>query len=134
VNAATAESDSADMIRVMKGISTRFRVEADGDVTNTNNSYGAISDERLKTDIEPAKDQLADIRQIGVVNYRLIETGERQVGVIAQDLQKIKPGLVVEGEDGFLSVKYSVLSVLLLKAVQELADKVDALEARLSGA
>jgi hypothetical protein len=127
-----AELASTPIISHFRGSSAVFRVLADGDVVNTDNSYGAISDARLKTDIESCGPQIDDLRQIEVVKYRKVDDpeGPRHVGVIAQQLQKIKPGLVSEDQDGMLSVKYSVFVPLLLKAVQELAAKVDALEAR----
>ena len=130
-----ATTDVTGVLRMYRGTTLEFRMAANGDVDNTNNSYGAISDARLKKDIEPASAQLDALRQIEVVKYRLKDAdadSPKHVGVIAQQLQGIKPGLVREHEDGTLSVKYSVLSVLALKALQELADRVDALEARIS--
>lgn len=127
--------NSQPTILSTQGLSDRFVVAANGNVTNLNNSYGAISDIKFKTDIEPCTDQLEDLRKIEVVKYRLKEFGEdspKQTGVIAQQLQEVKPGLVEENYQGDLSVKYSVLNILLLKAVQELADKVEVLEAKVA--
>jgi hypothetical protein len=48
----------------------RFRVADSGNVTNTNNSYGAISDEKVKQDIVDAASQWADIKGLRVRKFR----------------------------------------------------------------
>jgi len=118
------------VFRAVRGAVARMRVLADGDVENTNNSYSGISDERLKQDIVPAGPQLEEIRQLQVKKYRFKDEpdGPLQIGLIAQEVLGVKPGLVREDQDGRMSVVYSVLVPILLKAVQELADRVDALE------
>lgn len=107
-----------------------FRVENDGDVKNQNNSYGAISDAKLKENIADASPKLDKLRQIKVRTFNLIGSDLKQIGVVAQELREVFPSLVDEDADGTLSVKYSVLVPILVKAVQELAAKVDALEAK----
>ncbi len=128
------EPATTPIINHYRGSNRVFSVLADGDVVNADNSYGAISDSRLKQDIEPAGPQLEELREIDIVKYRFKTNpeGPLQIGVTAQQLQEVKPGLVEEQEDGILSVKYSILVPILVKAVQELADKVDALELRVS--
>ena len=49
----------------------------------------------------------------------------RHYGVSAQELQKLYPDLVMEGEDGYLSVNYSGLVPLLLRSIQELKHALD---------
>jgi hypothetical protein len=97
-----------------------FAVATNGNVTNTNNSYGAISDIKLKENITDATPKLAGINQVRVVNYNLISSPDvKQLGVVAQELEQIFPSMVDEtpdrDEDGndlgtvTKSVKYSVL-------------------------
>ncbi|MCV2359626.1 tail fiber domain-containing protein [Paucibacter sp. TC2R-5] len=77
-----------------------FRVGGQGNVTNTNNSYGAISDIKLKEDITDASPKLEDLMRVRVVNYKLKDQPEvKQLGVIAQELELIFPGLVEESHD-----------------------------------
>ena len=66
-----------------------LNIEGDGDVKNTNNSYGAISDERIKKDITDAKSQWDDIKALKIKNYKLKtdSNSPTQLGVIAQDLE-----------------------------------------------
>lgn len=55
-------------------------------------------------------------------------TDERQLGIIAQDLEKQFPELVHTDEAGFKTVDYSRLSVVLLKALQEQGEEIEKLK------
>ena len=54
-----------------------------------------------------------------------------QIGTSAQEVQKVYPELVNEDENGTLSVSYNKLSIIALKAVDELYKKNQELEKRL---
>lgn len=54
--------------------------------------------------------------------------GQREIGLIAQDVQKYLPEVVGENGDGTLSLDYGRLSVVLIGAVQELSARVRSLE------
>jgi hypothetical protein len=123
-----------------------FRVQCNGDVDNTNNSYGAISDVKLKENIVDANSQWSDIKSIQVRNYNYKEeTGfatHTQIGVIAQEIESVSPGLVTDtpdvGNDGndldttTKSVNYSVLYMKAVKALQEAMDRIETLEAKVA--
>ena len=110
--------------------SNKLRIYADGDVENSNNSYGALSDRDLKENITDATDKLNDLLNVQIRNFNFKNLPEfKQIGVIAQELELVFPGLVKTNEDGLKSVKYSVFVPMLIKAIQELAAKVEALEA-----
>jgi hypothetical protein len=118
-----------------------FRVEANGNTKNTNNSYGSLSDVKLKENIIDATPKLADLMQVKVRNYNLIGDTTKQIGVIAQELETVFPSMVDENkdrdEDGNLletttkGVKYSVFVPILIKAIQELKAEVDSLKQQL---
>ena len=112
-----------------------FNVWANGDVQNINNSYTAISDITLKENIVPASSQWDNIKDIEVVNYNFREeTGyqtHRQLGVIAQQVEEVSPGLVKDVEEGLKTVNYSVLYMKAIKALQEAQTRIESLEARL---
>lgn len=113
----------------------RLRIYSNGAVANVTNSYGALSDASLKTDVTDAGAQLADIMALRVRKYRLISDGPDatlQIGLIAQEVKNVSPGLVSQDAEGIHSVAYSVLNVKLLKAVQELAETVAALADRVA--
>ena len=110
-----------------------FTVWSNGNVQNTNNSYGQISDETLKQDIVDASSQWNDIKNITVRKFRFKDnpTGELQIGVVAQEVEKVSAGLVYEtgdvGEE-VKAVKYSVLYMKAIKALQEAITRIETLE------
>jgi hypothetical protein len=108
-----------------------LRIASAGDVQNTNNSYGAISDVSLKSNITDANSQLQDIMNVRVRSYTLNSTGETHLGVIAQELEEAGMGGLVEidAEDNLKSVKYSILYMKAIKALQEAVIRIEALEA-----
>jgi hypothetical protein len=108
----------------------KFEVDADGDVKSRTNSYAGFSDARYKDNIAPARDYLDDLREVDVVTFNWEGSDQKLLGVTAQQIQPIFPSMVAEDEDGTLSVRYSVFVPMLITAVQSLADKVDALTAR----
>lgn len=121
------------------GGATVFYVYSNGNVQNTNNSYGAISDVKLKENIVDATSQWDDLKAIQVRKYNFIE-GEThtQLGVIAQEVETVSPGLVYETidrdeEDNDLgtvtkNVNYSVLYMKAVKALQEAQARIETLE------
>tara|TARA_R100000781_G_scaffold1564_6_gene2656 strand:+ start:1402 stop:5985 length:4584 start_codon:yes stop_codon:yes gene_type:complete len=106
----------------------------DGDITNTNNSYGQASDETLKQDIVDAASQWNDIKNLRVRKFRFKDnpTGVLQIGVVAQEIEKVSAGLVQEDSEGIKSVKYSVLYMKAVKALQEAIAKIETLEAKVA--
>lgn len=78
---------------------TNYQVLANGNVQNTNNSYGAISDAKLKENIVPATPKLANLMQLRVVNYNLKGDTLKQIGLVAQEVEQVFPGLVDETAD-----------------------------------
>lgn len=105
----------------------RFRVWSNGNVVNSNNSYGSISDVSLKENIINATPKLDKLMDVQVRNYNLIGETQKQIGVVAQELEEVFPSMVdIDGESGLKQVKYSVFVPMLIKAVQELNAKVEA--------
>lgn len=51
----------------------------------------------------------------------------RHFGVDARELQKVYPGLVLEGQDGYLSVNYLEMVPLVIRSIQELKQELDEL-------
>ena len=120
-----------------------LQIKANGNVENTNNSYGAISDAKLKENIVNATSQWDDLKALQVRKYNFkAETNQQthtQIGLVAQEVELVSPGLVSESPDrdaegndlGTVtkSVNYSVLYMKAVKALQEAMDRIEALEA-----
>ena len=90
------------------------------------------SDERLKENIYPIDNALSRVGQIEGVYFDWKKGGERQVGVIAQQVEKVLPEVVSEDKDSYLSVDYSKIVPLLIEAINEQNSIIKDLEDRLS--
>ena len=97
-----------------------------------NNDVTAFSDERLKSNITTIPDALSKVTEMRGVHYVRDATGKDSSGVIAQELQKIAPELVLTAEDemGTLSVNYGNITGYLIEAIKELSDRVKELEGK----
>lgn len=123
----------AGVVTEMYGTAGQFRIKGDGDAENTNNSYGAISDERLKENIADATPKLEKLKEVQIKTFNLVDHDLKQIGVIAQELENVFPSLVKDNDDGYKTVKYSVFVPILIKAIQELEQQVADLTQRLDG-
>ena len=96
----SGDSASSHLIVAQANDNTEFIVYSDGDVKNTNGSYTAISDARIKENIEDAGDHyLEDLMQVRVRKYSLKKNnspGPTHIGMIAQELESVFPALVSE--------------------------------------
>jgi hypothetical protein len=120
------------------------KIRGDGNIYNANNVYAAISDAKLKENVEDATPKLDKLLGVKIRSYNLVGDDQKQLGVIAQELEDVFPGLVEETADRDVdgvdlgtttkSVKYSVFIPMLIKAIQELSAKNDSLEARIIAA
>lgn len=105
-----------------------FHNDNSGNTTSAGN-LTAYSDIRLKTAIEVIPDSLMKVLQLRGVTYERVDTGERQTGVIAQEVQAVLPEAVMTmtDEQQTLSVAYGNMVGLLIEAIKELNAKVEAL-------
>jgi len=108
------DNHNANFIGCTDGTTARFVVANDGDVTNHDNSYGAISDERIKQDIVDANSQWDDIKNIKVRNFKkkddVAQYGDKawsQIGVVAQELEKVSPKLIRESLPTASDIKHN---------------------------
>jgi hypothetical protein len=94
----------------------------------------ASSDRRLKKDIRPLSDALASILKLQGVSYEWIDKGRfghgKQIGLIAQDLEKVYPEVVViDPVSGLKSVAYDHLIAPLIESVKTIWERLVLLEA-----
>ena len=149
-----------------------FRVTDAGDVDNYNNSYGSLSDERIKKDITESGSQWDDIKAIKVKKFKMALGGDEKpkIGVIAQEVEEagmnglvkerdankyeikhnsvfgtlwseeddeVKNGTKTAGEikenkEKVKEVRYSILYMKAIKALQEAMDRIETLEAKVT--
>ena len=179
------DDNSSYFISASDSSAGRFHVLADGDVRNADNSYGAISDERVKDQIKDSTSQWDDIKAVKVKKYKMkqdiTDKGDSdslwRLGVIAQDLEAAgmdglvkaettyqegdqdtkdhlytekdkNTGAIPEGKDvgdiaiakkgnvgdikDYKSVKYSILYMKAIKALQEAQTRIETLETKVA--
>jgi len=114
-------------------------------------TVGGTSDERIKTDIQPVQNALEKLNEVNVITYRSRledEDDEKRVGVVAQQIEQIDFDGVsfiyempTEGMENLPQdfvgesiklVNYEGFIPYLIKSIQELSAKNDALEARIA--
>jgi hypothetical protein len=93
-----------------------------------NANVTALSDERVKDDIETIEDALEKVKALRGVRYIRKDIGGQHIGVISQEVQKILPEVITESDDGMLHVAYGNIIGVLINAIKELAEKVEKLE------
>jgi len=84
------------------------------------------SDETLKKNIEPIANASHLLQQLHGYRYQWKDANadaDKQLGLLAQEVQKVLPELVKEGDNGKLGVNYSGLIPVLLEALKELQAK-----------
>jgi len=93
------------------------------------------SDERLKDNITPIEDPLAKVLSLSGNSFdwndQSSHTG-KDIGVIAQEIEKVLPEIVTTRENGFKAVQYEKITPLLIEAIKELSHKVDDLQQKLN--
>ena len=107
-------------------------IRAQGDIT----AYYS-SDERLKENIQPIVDALSKVESISGNTYDWKEGFEtihshtgHDIGVIAQEIEKVLPEVVIDRETGYKAVQYEKIVPLLIEAIKELSAKVKELESK----
>jgi hypothetical protein len=95
----------------------------------------STSDINFKDNITPIENPIQKIKMISGNTYDWKNEFEyihgfkgNDVGVIAQEIQKVLPEAVRERENGYLGVNYEKIIPLLIESIKELSAKVDRLE------
>jgi hypothetical protein len=104
-------------------------ITATGDITAF-----ASSDERLKDNITPIEGALEKINQIGGYGFDWNDNSEHSghdVGVIAQEIEKVLPEVVVDRDNGYKAVRYDKIVALLINAIKEQQLQIDELKSKL---
>jgi hypothetical protein len=129
-NGTASSSTGTGTIVVTGGVGVSGAIFAGGDVTAF-----ATSDSRLKTNIQNITDALDKVSRINGIEFYwndqarelFPERTEKDVGVIAQEVQAVLPEVVVERDNGYLAVRYEKMIPLLIEAIKELRAELDEL-------
>ena len=91
------------------------------------------SDERFKDNVKPIQNSLDKIDKISGYTFEWNElshkeTGKKDVGVIAQEVEEVLPEVVETRSNGYKAVDYQKLTALLIESVKELKAEVQELK------
>lgn len=123
--------DNAGNVGIGTIPSGTYKIEIAGNIGTA--GINEMSDERWKKNIKPYENALAKVMQLQGVTYdwrtsqfpeRNFET-TRQIGFIAQEVEKILPELVNEDANGYKSVEYSKVVSVLTEAMKEQQELID---------
>ena len=98
------------------------------------------SDERWKKNITPFEESLDKVNQLQGVSYewKVDEypdqgfTEGKQIGLIAQDVEKLIPEIVHTNDNGYKSISYEKLTAVLVEAIKAQQAQIEDLKARIS--
>jgi hypothetical protein len=99
-------------------------------------TWTQASDEKFKKNIQPLKNSISKIQQLNGVSYglRKVKFPEknfddgRQIGLIAQNVEKVFPELVKTDSEGYKSVAYQNMVAVLIEAIKEQQSSIEELK------
>ena len=132
-NDCVTTSDSG--VLLISGGTTRVTV-ADATTTVANDlsvsgTFYETSDERVKENVVTIDSALDKVSNLRGVTYNKIGEVETQIGVIAQEVEKVIPEVVKTDEDGMKSVAYANMVGLLIEAIKDLKSEIDDIKSKL---
>ncbi|PIE86179.1 MAG: hypothetical protein CSA05_01880 [Bacteroidia bacterium] len=142
VGNGTSSGAASDAFVVMKSGYVGIRKSKPSQALDVNGSIvasGSISgssDRRFKKKLSPLQNSLRKIEKLDAFYYfwktkqfpKRDFSENRQIGMIAQDVEKVFPELVVTGTDGYKAIDYGKLSVVLLDALKEQQKEIEKLK------
>ena len=148
------DNSTAKFLQCRDSTTARLNINSDGDVQNHDNSYGSISDIKLKEQISDASEQWDDIKALKIRKFKFktdVATGDSdehwRLGVIAQEVEASgmnkliteeidvdvdDEGKVTETGEKTKIVKYSILYMKAVKALQEAMARIETLESEVA--
>ena len=129
-NSTASTSKTTGAVIVTGGVGISGALNVGGDVVAF-----ASSDERLKDNIIPIRNPNEKIKQIGGYTFdwndkHEIFKGKKDIGVVAQEIEKVLPEIVETKDNGFKAVNYEKIVALLIESNKELIKRVEELESK----
>ena len=126
-NTTASTSPTTGAIRITGGLGVGGDIHCAADVTTFSSS-----DQRLKTNVQPIENSLDKVKSLTGYTFNWNELAEnkpqdqREAGVFAQDVEAVLPEVTTTRDDGYKAVRYEKMVPMLIEAIKELSDKVDA--------
>jgi hypothetical protein len=130
IGGATSDDTAYSLVLAKADNSVLFSMRNDGIGTISASTWYYNSDLRLKENINYlARSEMDNIMALKPAAFDYIDGIKNEVGFIAQDVQTVYPNLVATGMNGMYSLKTTNLLPYIVKAIQELNNRLLALEA-----
>ena len=132
-NSTASTNKTTGALKVTGGVGISGALNVGGDVVAF-----ASSDERLKDNIELISNPIEKVQSLKGVTWNWNDNADElqqslpNVGVIAQDVEKVLPQLVTDRDNGFKGVDYAKLTGLLIEAIKDQQKQIDELKSKLS--
>jgi len=115
----------------MSGVTCLFQVGVNGDGTFARaNAWNTFSDIRYKENFKQIDNPLSIVKNINGIyfNWKNDKSKTRDIGFIAQDVEKFLPEVVKTDKDGYKSLDYGKLTPLLIEAIKEQQKQIEELK------
>ncbi|MDP2653609.1 MAG: tail fiber domain-containing protein [Candidatus Omnitrophota bacterium] len=112
-----------------------FNLAVNGTAANPTGTWSLLSDERLKTNIQPLRGSLEKVLSLRGVSFEWKDPAEHgnhtemQRGFIAQEVEPVFPEWVGTNADGFKYVEPAGINAVVVEAIKELNAKMEELKA-----
>ncbi len=87
----------------------------------------AYSSMVLKDNVTTITDALSKVLNLRGVEFDYKESGEHNIGLVAEEVEKVLPDLVHDNDNGIKSLAYSNIVAVLVEAVKDLKSEIDEL-------
>ena len=115
---------------IRDGSTTRFTFDDAGHFTATGDITSS-SDIRLKENLVKVESAVSKVNELNGYSYDRKDLGERQYGVVAQEVEKLFPEMVTTDVEGMKGVAYNQLTAVLIEAVKELSAEIEILKSQI---
>ncbi|NDG54082.1 MAG: tail fiber domain-containing protein [Flavobacteriia bacterium] len=132
------DNDNCFYVGCTNGVHIYGPLEVDGNISAEGDIVAfSSSDKRLKENIQPIKNCLNKVLSLDAIefewNNKQSTYSGKDVGLIAQQVNKIAPEIVSKRDDGFYAMKYEKIIPLLVGAIKQQSQEIEKLEEELSG-
>jgi hypothetical protein len=93
--------------------------------------FNSLSDANRKKDVETLQSPIDIVNQLRGVSFKWKDTDQSAIGVIAQEIEKIIPEVVVTSENGDKSVAYGNIVAFLIEAIKEQQREIEMIKQKM---
>jgi hypothetical protein len=129
VNIGIGTNSPGTLLEVNGDAHVKSNLTVDNDLTVSGTIFGTVMDpstRRLKKNIRPLHNAIETIKKLNGVSYKWKESGRSDIGVIAEEVDKVLPEVVGHNEKGqAVGVHYNRLTSVLIEAVKAQQSQLD---------